>query len=135
MNILKAFALMLFCVPAMAAIVHLRNPPAPEGFPPFSLTDVPYQYVTGFDGSGNVVGVVGYYSNSSHGVTVKALVTWDLTGKPLSAIPCSQTQCDALVYGPLETAGGYPVFVAGAEGGYTIGILDSAPRVAVIVTP
>jgi hypothetical protein len=131
MTMLKFLSLMLIAAPAMAGIIHLRNPPAPPGFPPFSLADVPYQYVTGFDSNGHVVGVVTYYNN--YRGTEKAFVTWDLTGKPLSAIPCSQTYCAPLEYGPLMQVDGYPIFVTAADGAATVGILDSAPRIAVIV--
>jgi hypothetical protein len=136
MTMLKVLSLMLISLPAMAGIVHLKNPPAPPGFPPFSLADVPYQYVTGFDGNGNVTGVVTYYANCRSGnCTEKAFVTWDLTGKPLYAVPCSQTYCAPLEYGPLQEVGGYPVFVTATDTAATVGILDSAPRIAVIVVP
>jgi hypothetical protein len=40
-----------------------------------------------------------------------------------------------MVYGPLQEVGGYPVFVTAPTQGYTIGIFDGAPRVAVIIAP
>jgi hypothetical protein len=129
----KGMALLLMSMTATAGMVHLKNPPAPPGFPAFSITDVPYQYVTGLDSNGNVTGVVTYYANNGGHET--AFVTWDMTGKPLSVVPCSQTYCAPMVYGPLREVDGYPVFVTALKEGYTIGIFDGAPRVAVIMAP
>jgi hypothetical protein len=93
---MKTLLLLLFCGNVFAGSIYLNAPAYPWG-PGVAHSNVAQAFVTGFDSAGNPTGICTYYN--SRGFVFYADCGWDLSGKPLYAIPL--TVAPKFTYGTL----------------------------------